>query len=405
MKERGKYRNAVFSLLKHKAMVFVSGPRQSGKTTLAREIVAAEFKDVRYFNYDDAQEKPLLLKDPYFFASMERTSRAKPLVIFDEIHKFRRWKSYLKGVYDSHGKDFKFLVMGSGKLDLYSRGGESLAGRYLQLRLFPFTIAELSNDVLRPGRLDTAFEVGDLRAGNRILKDLSRFSGFPEPFLKADRRFQRMWSGNYHMRLVRQDVRDAAAIREIDALQTLYSLLPSRVGSPLSVNKLARILEVNHRTASSWLKTFEDLYMVFLVRPWHRSVSRAVRKERKLYMFDPTLVEEDGARLENLAALELTRAVTMWSDLGYGAHSLHYVRTRDGEEVDFLVCREGRPLCLFEVKASENAPSGSLLKIQKMLDCPAVLLVREAARFREFKKRGTPRVLSVPMAAYFARMA
>jgi len=405
MEIRGKYRKAVLSLFKHKAMVFISGPRQAGKTTLARDIIGADFQDVRYFNYDDQREKPLLVTDPYFFASIKRKGRAKPLVIFDEIHKYRRWKNYLKGVYDAYGDDFRFLVTGSGRLDLYKRGGDSLAGRYLQVRLFPFTISELSNEGLKPGRPDRAFDIGDLGAGRKILDRLLLHSGFPEPYLKADRRFKRMWSGAYHARLVREDVRDAVQVREIDALKTLYSLLPSRVGSPLSVNSLARILEINHRTASSWLATFENLYMVFMLTPWHRRVGRALRKERKLYMFDPTLVPDDGPRLENVAALELSRAVTMWSDLGYGSYSLHYVRTRDGEEVDFLVCRDGGPHCLFEVKVSDSTPSRPLVKIQKMLNCPAVILVKDAEHFRVFKKRGTPQVLSVPMAGYFARMA
>ena len=127
MLPREKYRKAILSLLKEKALVLVPGPRQCGKTTLARDLVGDAFKDVFYFNYDDARNKPRLRNDPYFFASMKRKGRGRPLVILDEIHKYKDWKNYLKGVYDAFHDAFRFLVTGSGRLDLYKRGGDSLA--------------------------------------------------------------------------------------------------------------------------------------------------------------------------------------------------------------------------------------------------------------------------------------
>lgn len=363
-----------------KQMIFVSGPRQVGKTTLAKQI-AGDFKNDIYFNWDILADKKLFIKNPLFFENVHRKDESKPLVIFDEIHKYKNWKNYLKGIYDQFAGEYKFLISGSGKLDLYQKGGDSLAGRYFLFHLFPFTISELSGKSRRFGDFIKSplagFGLEDAKETSQIWRRLYRVSGFPEPFTKGEDAFWRRWSGTYIRQLIYEDIRNASGLKQIDNIEILFSLLPSKVGSPLSLNNIAGDLQVAFETVKNWLRLFETFYLVFRLSPWTKKISRAITREKKLYLFNYPEIDSEGARFENMAALELLRAVSNWNEYGYGKFSLHYIRNKQKEEVDFLIAQQNKPFLLVETKISDDMPEKSLINFQRALDIPAVQLVNK----------------------------
>ena len=139
-------------------MIFISGARQTGKTTLAKDIASAEPVS-QYLNYDVPENKTKILAQPSFFEEIDRRKSDRPLIILDEIHKYKEWKNYLKGVYDGYADEFRFLVTGSGRLDLSRKRGDSLAGRYLHFHLFPFTVGEISSATVRLADPEILLEV------------------------------------------------------------------------------------------------------------------------------------------------------------------------------------------------------------------------------------------------------
>ncbi len=376
--ERRLYKNIWEKLSAHTQMVFIAGPRQAGKTTLAQDL-ATGFTNSLYFNWDIIDEKRKLVENPSFYEEVHRNDSAAPIIIFDELHKYSNWKNYLKSVYDRDKGNYKFVVSGSGRLDMYQKGGDSLAGRYFIFYLWPFTLAELAeNNISFDEFMSNPIAVRACRNETRPTWDeLSRSSGFPDPFLSGDNQFYRIWSNTYKKQLLREDIRDLASLRSFDRIETLFSLMPSKIGSPLSMASLSRDINVSFDSIRSWLDIFENFFMIFRIAPWSRKVSRPITKEKKLYLFDYAGIESEAAKFENMAALELLRAVSNWNDLGLGNFSLHYVRNREKEEVDFLITSQSRPFLLIETKLSDDRPSKSLTKFQKALNVPAVQLINK----------------------------
>ena len=378
-------------------MIFLAGPRQSGKTTLA-QMISERFVNRLYANWDNPEDRILLLEHPFFFQEIERHDRTAPFIIFDEIHKYRDWKNYLKGVYDRFHKEFQFLVSGSGRLDVYRKGGDSLAGRYYLFHLWPFTLAELSGvgqtlEDFRKAPLELQVEKEPER--KEVWSALEQFSGFPEPYLGAKETSYRRWSNSYSQQLVREDIRDLTHIQAIGDLETLYHLLPSKVGAPLSIPSLSSTLKVSYNTVRNWLSAFERFFMIFSVTPWTRKISRAIQKERKIYLWDLPRIKDPAARFENMVALELHRAVTLWSEMGWGTFSLHFIKNKEQQEVDFLVVDENKPFLLIETKLSENQPSPVLLKFQTLLKVPAIQLTNRTGGYRKLAN-GDQKVLVAP---------
>jgi len=405
METRDLYLKTWDDLAGEKSMVFCVGPRQVGKTTLSK-IISESYPNNLYFNWDDPRERSRLIENPFFFEELVRKDASPPLIVFDEIHKYRDWKNYLKGVYDRFHSSYRFLVSGSGRLDLYQKGGDSLAGRYFQFHLWPFTIAELGN--IRK-KIDVFFRepLGiPLARGKALLekwKRLSSFSGFPEPYLSGRVISYRRWTTNYSSHLIREDIRDLTGIRSIGEAETLYFLLPSKVGSPLSVPSLAADLKVSYNTILNWLSAFERFFLTFSITPWAKRIARAIQKERKVYLFDIPRVEDPGARFENMIALELWRAVTNWNDLGYGQFSLHFVKNKEQQEVDFLVVNNRKPFLLIEAKLSESSPTVPLRKFQSSLNIPAVQLNEEAEGYRLFSNNGQS-ILVAPACQWLSQL-
>ena len=311
-------------------MVFVAGPRQVGKTTLALSLPGGQDG---YLNWDVDQHRARILE-----GNLPDTD----IWLFDEIHKYRRWRNWLKGLYDARRPNQRILITGSGRLDLYRFGGDSLQGRYQLLRLHPFSFAELG-----------------LNTGND-LRDLLTLGGFPEPWLGANETESRRWSMQYRSRVIHEEAATLEGIRDLGQAEATLIALPGRVGSPLSVNSLREMLRVSHHTMSAWLDAFERLYTIFRLPPLAARNSRAVQKETKHYHFDWSIVPDAGARFENLVACHLLKWVH-WRQDAFGEDmALHYYRDRDGREVDFVVTDRREPRLLVECKHSDGDPTRGL---------------------------------------------
>jgi predicted AAA+ superfamily ATPase len=361
-------------------MAFVSGPRQVGKTTLARRY-QQQFTQSRYLNWDTSAHQKQILTDPEFLEKENRDPRQPFLVVFDEIHKYARWKNYLKGLYDQYKEEFRFLVTGSGRLDLFKKGGDSLLGRYFSVPLFPLSVGELS------GRLNS---FADFKSGLEHPPDASserrdqyehlfRFSGFPEPFTRGNEEFYNLWAAERKTLLVREDIRDASAIREISLLEHLTHLLPERVGSPLSVNALREDVGVAFETVRDWVLLLEQFFYLFRVSPFTGRLARTLRKETKAYLVDWAEIEDEGRRFENLVALHLLKAIRLWQATGVKDLDLHFLRDKEKREVDFVITERGRPVCLIECKVTDAELAPSLVYFQHKLQVPvAVQLVHKS---------------------------
>jgi predicted AAA+ superfamily ATPase len=353
-------------LAEERKMVFVAGPRQVGKTTLAKACLEAERSPQAYFNWDVDTHRKRILRNPETFWQSAAPAERTTLIALDEIHKYPRWKRFLKGLFDAGPSRVKILVTGSGRLDVYQRGGDSLLGRYSLLHLHPFTVGELSAadraslrspDDLERGIQMAAFQGPELESA---LDRIERFTGFPEPLFASQEAKLLRWRRSRNHLVLREDLRDLTRIRELGLIEALVELLPERVGSPLSLNALREDLGVAFGTVEGWMNALERLYYAFELRPYAGKMARTLRREAKAYLFDGSAIKSPGARFENLVALHLAKARDAWNDLGQGDFALHYVRDKEKREVDFLVTRGQRPYLLVETKLSDEAPSPAL---------------------------------------------
>jgi hypothetical protein len=295
-------------------------------------------------------------------------------VVLDELHKWRGWKGWLKGEFDAHRATLRFLVTGSARLDIYRRGGDSLQGRYHHYRLHPFSCNEAGGGP--PTRVPAPGHGLDFNAGaDDTLDALLRYGGFPEPFLAQSARTHRRWQKERLERVLHEDVRDLAALRDLSSLQWLADLLPERVASPLSLNALRGDLEVSHRALTDWIELLERLYYVVRIRPFETSRVRTLRKMPKAYLWDWSEVPAPGPRFENLVAMHLLKLCHYLRDReGYDV-DLHYVRDRVGREADFLVTAKGKPWFAAEAKLAETAIDPSLVYFRDRLRIPFVYQV------------------------------
>jgi hypothetical protein len=342
------------SQVKHdlaRKMVFLGGPRQSGKTTLAKMLLGKGI-ETRYLNWDADGDREILLKG--------LVPATEGLIVLDEIHKFHDWRRLVKGWFDKKGDRLRILVTGSARLDHYRHGGDSLQGRYHFLRLHPFSVAELG--------LSTT----------RELKELLTFGGFPEPYLLKDENETRRWSREYRSRVIADDLRDLERVVEISRIERLALRLPELVGSPLSINALREDLQVSHVAVSHWLEIFENLYFIFRVLPFGPAKIRAVKKETKHYHFDWTQIPEPGPRFENLVACHLLKWCHYLEDTQGRGMELRYFRDVDLHEVDFVVCEDGKPLHFVECKTKDRDIGKGLMYLhQRLPNVPATQIVLE----------------------------
>ncbi len=364
--------NSVDEDLKSK-MVFVGGPRQVGKTTFALTFLSEPSeKHPAYLNWDNILIRSALLRG-------ELPSN-ESIIVLDEIHKFARWRNLVKGFYDARKSEISFIITGSARLDYYSKGGDSLQGRYHYYRLHPFSLREINTD---PSQSDV----------QRLLK----YGGFPEPFLMAEEKFWRRWQRERLQRVIYEDIRDLENIKEISLLELLAEELPNRVGAPLSVKKLKELLQVAHETVERWLKIFERMYYCYRIPPYGSPKVRAVKKEQKLYLWDWSIVPDSGPRFENFIASHLLKAIHYWIDAGFADYGLYFLRDKLKREVDFLITRNNIPWILVEVKSAESKIiSPPLQYFQKLLKVEHAFQVSADAPFIEKDCFTAKRAVKVP---------
>jgi hypothetical protein len=381
----------------------MAGPRRVGKTTLG-EMIGESYPNQVYVNWEIPGDRTRLIRNPAFFEEAERKDESTPFVMFDEINRHRGWRKYIKGAYDRVESDYQFLVTGSSRLDYPQRKGDSLAGRYYLQHLWPFTQAELGGANLKADEFFLNLQQVSMDRHSE-LKELWQVlceqSGFPEPYLSGRKTSYRRWSTAYAEQLIREDVRDMIGIKAIAELETLYQLLPAQAGQLLSVPSLAQGLQMAYNTIRSWLLTLQRFFMIFSLSPWSRGLPRAIREGQKIYLWDVPRVADPNARFENMVALELWRAVSTWNEMGYGRFSLYFLRTKDQQEIDFLVVDDGRPVLMVDAKADDPHPSSALFKFQNALRVPAVLLVERAEGYRRFANEEQT-VLVAPACQYLA---
>jgi uncharacterized protein len=342
-------------------MVFLAGPRQVGKTTLAQQILGS-YEAGLYLNWDNREDRQEI--------RAARWPGGQALLILDELHKWRGWKRWIKGEYDKHRRELRFLVTGSARLDVYRRGGDSLQGRYHHYRLHPFSCRELSGTNRSPIAVPGEELEIPSRGSRETINALMRFGGFPEPIIAQSPRTLRRWQKERLERFFREDVRDLELVRDLSSLQILADLLPERVASPLSLNALREDLEVSHRAVTNWIEILERLYFAFRIRPYASSQVRSLRKMPKAYLWDGSLVPEPGPRFENLVALHLLKLCHFLEDRDGYRVELHYLRDRTGKEVDFLITSDGKPWFAVEVKLSQTKIDPSLRYFQEKLNIP-----------------------------------
>ena len=353
-------------------MVLLTGPRQVGKTTLSQQLLA-EFPGGQYLNFDVAAHRAVIQAQSW--------RHSAPLLVLDEIHKMPDWKNWLKGVVDGRAPGQAVLVTGSARMDTFRQTGASLAGRYFRLRLHPLSVREWSEASQVPPQA--------------ALTHLLARGGFPEPVLASTEADAQRWRADYFAGLVREDVLEFSRLHEVNAMRLFAEMLRSRVGSPLSLASMARDLQLSPVTLGRYLDILEALFIVFVVRPWHRNIARATLQAPKVYFYDTGLVlGDEGLRFENLVACHLLKNVHWQQDTRGAAADLHYIRTKDEAEVDFCLSEGDTLTHLVECKLADAKPHRALGRfaaqwpqaqaIQLLRDCPVEadiggLQVRDAA--------------------------
>lgn len=330
----------------NKKMVFIGGPRQVGKTFLSLQYLSpASIKNPAYLNWDRPTDKSLILKDqiPLNFKT----------IIFDEIHKYKNWRNLLKGLYDKHHEDCRFIATGSARLDYFRKGGDSLLGRYRYFRLHPFSLMELNKN---PNLQD--------------LESLLKFGGFPEPLFSQSEKSHRLWQKERISKVISEDLRDLENIKDNSLMMLLAEILPTKVGSPLSLKSLEEDLQISQPTIARWVEILSNLYYCFQIMPYGAPKIRAVKKLKKLYLWDWTQIETMGFRFENLVASHLLKYCHFIEDTeGYNME-LRYLRDTDEREIDFVVLKNKKPVFAVECKTGEKSLSSHIKYFKERTQIP-----------------------------------
>lgn len=327
-----------------KKILLLMGPRQVGKTTLVQSLS----KDSAYYNYD-------IKKDIHIFKDM-KWDYSKKLIIFDELHKMKKWKLWLKSIYDEGlTQKQSFIVTGSARLDIAKKMGDSLAGRFFSFRLNPLDLKELKSQ----------------GSPEENYKKLLKWGGFPEPFFESSERFYNLWQKTHSDLIIRQDLIMQENIRDIDGIEMLIELLSSRVGSTISCNSLAEDLDRDDKTIKRWLDLLEQMYIVFRVSPYSKNIARSLKKSGKYYFYDIAKVNMDeAAKFENLVALSLKKEIEFDEDTNGVPGNLHFLQLKGGKEIDFYVQQKNRVARLYEVKLSDGQSSPNFSIFEKYFKKP-----------------------------------
>ena len=398
MDERPRLYTAMLAdhLERHRQMALVSGPRQVGKTTSCRSISS------EYLNWDNVDNRRLLLQGPASIAQaleLDVVRARPPVATLDELHKYTKWKSLLKGFFDSYGDRVRLIVTGSSRIDIFRRGGDSLMGRYFLYRMHPWSVAESLRTHLLQKEIHAPEEVrsADWDA-------LREHGGFPEPFLRRDSRFTRRWRSLRYEQLSREDLREISLVSDLGTLETLMQILAEHSGQQLVYSNLAHEIRVSVDTVKRWIDLLARLHYGFLIRPWFRNVAKSLRKEPKWFLRDWSGIAEEGARAETMVACHLLKAIEGWTDLGFGDFELRYLRDKQKREVDFLVVKDRKPWFLVEVKMSDKTLSPSLGYFQAQTNAQHAFQVVMNLPFQQADCFRIHRPVAVPARTFLSQL-
>lgn len=372
---------SILNDLKRK-IVILSGPRQCGKTFLGRQLST---KASVYLNYDILDDRKIIIKRDWDIT--------QKLVIFDELHKMKKWKAWLKGIADQTQRKYQILVTGSAKLNTYKKVGDSLAGRYFYYRLYPLDLKEIRQSDHRNPKTTSA---------QQNLERLLSVSGFPEPYLANDIGYYRRWQQTHLDVILRQDILETESVRSIKQIETLALLLTERVGSLLSYNSLREDLSTDDKSIKRWIDILENSYVVFRIYPFvHKSLTRGLKKSPKLYFFDVGRVTDPANRLENLVALSLLKEIHLRMDTLGEIFDLHFLQNKQKNEIDFILTKDRKPYMMIEVKESDSQASANFAYFEKALPgLKKVQLVKNLSQSRQTAQG----VLITPLAEWLEKM-
>ncbi len=339
-------------------MRFITGPRQAGKTTIAKQRLAKTGSGL-YYNWDNKEVRVRYRTGGDLVAEdILKSGRGEVWACFDEIHKMPRWKNILKDYFDTHENKIRFIVTGSARLDMFRSSGDSLSGRYFLFNLNPLMLSEVSgsafSSILPTGSAGEYLErsVSGSTADKTGFSGLLTYGGFPEPFLKASGVFHKKWTETYLEQVVDRDIRDLTRIQHLESVKRLLYIMPSKIGSPLSINSLREDLEVNFLTARNYIDHLCKTCVLFKLPPYSLKGRNLIKKEQKVYFYDWTLAGTEGTKFENYVAMELKARVDLWNDSQNDTYAMRFVRSRDGFETDFLITKNNAPWLLCEAKLS-----------------------------------------------------
>lgn len=328
-----RYLNSYIKSDLDKKIILLSGPRQVGKTTLCKMLS----NNFDYINFDAAEHR-IILKEKAW-------DRAKDLIIFDELHKLKNWKAWLKGVYDTEGINPKLIVTGSSKLDTYKKAGDSLAGRFFYYKLHPLDLKEIK-DYLKPDKIEKSLDL------------LLKIGGFPEPFISGSLDYYNKWKKTHLDIILKQDLIENESIKNIIEIETMIELLKYKVGSLSSYSSLARDLQCSDKTVKKWLLAIENLFVVFKITPYSKNIARSILKAPKYYFYDiGQLINDEACRFENLLATTINKEIDKQNQCFGKNYTLHYLKNKNGNEIDFLIISNNIPYMAIEAKLSEDKPS------------------------------------------------
>ena len=358
-------------------MRFITGPRQCGKTTLAKKFLEKQKSPYLYYLWDLREVRNRYKSNELFFTEDSPPKSYPQWVCFDEIHKLPKWKNIVKGLFDATAEDYRFIVTGSAKLEIFKKAGDSLSGRYFTFRLGPLSLCEFfakPNSTNDPSKIPaTALEFirskmeKPQKESARILGDLLKYGGFPEPFLRQSDAFARKWRNDYTDTVIKEDIGELTRILDKEYLYDLYRLLPEMTGSHISEASIASHLQVSGPTVKNYLRRLEDFYLAFKIHPYSKNIKRSLLKAPKCYLYDWAAVPDEAKRFENYMAVEILSRTRLWQDASGENFSVHYVKNKTGEETDFLILKDKVPWLLLEAKLSDTRVDSHHLNTQAML--------------------------------------
>jgi uncharacterized protein len=351
--------------------VLIHGPRQCGKTTLARSVGAK--RGYAYLNLDDDVIRAAADADPAGFVG-DLPERA----ILDEVQRVPRLFTTLESAIDRDRAPGRFLLTGSANVLLVPKLADSLAGRLEILRLHPFSQCELER--LRSGFLDALFGAGlgaqqAERLGPRLAERIVA-GGYPAALSRAAPRRRRAWYRDYVETMVQRDVRDLARIASLDALPRLLALAAAQTSRLLNVSDLAGPFQLSRPTIREYVTLLERVFLLEELRPWHRNRLRRLVKTPKLHLGDTgvaaSLLGLDAAELhadrQSLGQLLETFVYQELRRQASGAEDetrFHHYRDRDRYEVD-IVLERGNRLAGVEVKAGATVTVGDFRGLRRL---------------------------------------